>query len=257
MAELKLSLQENAFNFLNHSLSQAIVAEETPENWKYAVLHLVQAIELSLKELLRKEHPILIYKNIDKPGDTVSLHLGVKRLENISKIIFNQEDLKSIDLASSYRNQIVHYEFSFKIEEIKSIYAKLLGFLQSFVNKYFEKSLDDIVKEELWREALNIIEYSDELQKRADDRFREEGIDVKLILECRSCHQWAFVVQDEIDTCYVCGEKDESGICQCCGEIFYKDELYPLQYDDDQYCEECRNYIIEKYDDEARYYSQM
>ena len=54
MKELKLTLQENSFDFLKQSLSQAVLSEKTPENWKYAILNLVQAIELSLKELLKR-----------------------------------------------------------------------------------------------------------------------------------------------------------------------------------------------------------
>jgi hypothetical protein len=154
MSQLKLTLQENCFSFLNHSLSQAIIAEKSQENWKYAILNLVQAIELALKELLKKEHPILIFKNIDNPTETVSLQFAVARLQKISKIIFDKDDLDTISLASKYRNEIVHYEFSFKIEEIKLIYAKLIGFLQSFTNKYFKKDLNEIFQSDLWEEAL-------------------------------------------------------------------------------------------------------
>lgn len=256
MSELKLTLEENSFSFLNHSLAQAIIAEKTQENWKYAILNLVQAIELILKELLKKENQILIFRNIDSPTETVSLQLAVTRLQKISKVNFDKEDLDSIRLASKYRNEIVHYEFSFKIEEIKLIYAKLIGFFQSFTNKYFQKNLNEIVKGNLWEEALNIIEYSDELKKRAEERFKNENIDEEYIIECRRCHQFGFVVQDEIDTCYVCGEEDRSGQCDNCRGIFYLDELGSLhEHDPNVYCEGCRDEIIQRnYDDEARYY---
>ena len=259
MSQLKLTLQENCFSFLNHSLSQAIIAEKSQENWKYAILNLVQAIELALKELLKKEHPILIFKNIDNPTETVSLQFAVARLQKISKIIFDKDDLDTISLASKYRNEIVHYEFSFKIEEIKLIYAKLIGFLQSFTNKYFKKDLNEIVQADLWEEALNIIEYSNELQKRAEERFKEENIDLHYVIECRRCHQFGFVVQDEIDTCYVCGDKDESGKCDNCEEYFYLDELSSLhEHDPYSFCEQCRDAIIQRhYDDEAQYYQSL
>ena len=139
---------------------------------------------------------------------------------------------------------------------MKSVYAKLLGFFQSFANKYLKKNLNEIVNDELWNEALKIIEYSDELQKRAEDRFKEEGIDINLVIDCRRCHHRGFVVQDEIDTCYVCGDVDQSGMCEGCKEFFYIDELFHLHYEDDLFCEECRNSIMQKYyDDEAQYYS--
>lgn len=240
MSNIKLTLLENAENFIKHSLRQAIDAERDPHYWKYAILNLVQSIELSLKELLRKEHEILMYKNIDNPRETVSLEIAVSRLQSILKIKFNKDDLEKIKLASIYRNKIVHYEFSFNEKEIKSIYAKLIGFLQSTFNSYFKKNLDEIVGEGIWQEAAQIIEYAEELLTRANERFEKEGLDSELIMECRLCHQHAFVFQDDINTCYVCGYKDEIGQCERCEQYFYSDDLRPShEFDDKGYCDEC------------------
>lgn len=253
-SELKYSLMENSYSFLKHSLSQAIQAEKEPEYWKFALLHLVQAIELVLKELLRKEHPILIYKSIDNPNETVSLKFAASRLQKISKIKFNPEDLNIIEIASNYRNQIVHYSFSFKVAELKSIYAKLIGFLQSFMVKHFKVSLDAIVESDNWDEALFIIEYAKELEKRAEERIKEEGIHEDLIMECSRCYNFTFVFQDEIDTCYACGYKDEVHQCDGCEEFFYVDDLMGRhEFDDNYFCSECR----EDYDDGSDYWEYM
>lgn len=248
MGEVKLTLLENAENFLSHSLSQAIVSEHNPENWKYAILHLVQSIELSLKELLKKEHQILIYKNVDKPKETVSIEYAVARLQNIAKINFKSDDLETISLASNIRNEIVHYEFSFKEEEIKPVYAKLLGFLQSIFNSYFKKNLSTIIDDEIWAEAVKIIEYTNELQKRAEERFQKENIDGYLIMECRRCRQKSFVFQDDINTCYVCGDVDDVSQCDGCEEYFYSDELRGShEFDDKVYCNDCLQSMLRNY----------
>jgi len=248
MKEIKLTLLENAENFLVHSLSQAVIAEENSENWKYAILHLVQAIELSLKELLKKQHPILIYKNIDKPNETVSLEFAVKRLLNISKINFNLDDIDTIKLASNFRNKIVHFEFSFKEDEIKPIYAKLIGFIQDLFFNHFNRSLDSIVNEDVWKEAIQIIDYSNELLKRAEQRFNDEEIHNRQIIVCNRCHQRSFVIQDRIDTCYVCGHTDEISICTGCEEYYFLDELRSShEFDDDLYCEECLSNMLTNY----------
>jgi hypothetical protein len=250
MAEIKLTLLENAENFLSHSLSEAIVAETSPQNWKYAILHLVQSIELSLKELLKREHAILIYKNVDKPKDTVSLDFAVMRLQNIANYKFKSEDLDTISLASKYRDQIVHHEFSFKEEEIKPIFAKLIGFLQTVFGSYFGKNLSSIINEGIWKEAVKIIEYTTELQKRAEDKFLKEGIEEHLIMDCRKCYQRAFVIQDDINTCYVCGTVDEVSQCDGCEEYFYSDELSGShEFDDKQYCTDCLEHMRSQYYD--------
>lgn len=248
MSEIKLTLIENAENFLVHSLSQAIVAEKDSQNWKYAILHLVQSIELSLKELLKKEHRILIYKNVDKPKETVSLEYAVARLQNIAKLNFNPDDLEKITLASNIRNEIVHYEFSFKEEEIKPIYAKLIGFLQYIFNTYFNKNLSAIIDNKIWEEAVKIIEYTNELQKRAEERFKSEGIDEYMIMECRRCHQKSFVFQDGINCCYVCGNIDKVSQCDNCYEYFYLDELTQGRENEEMYlCFKCRDNKMQRY----------
>jgi len=62
MNRLKLTLQDNAISFAEESLSNAIVAKESPQRWKFAILSLVQAIELSLKEVLKREHPFGVFQ---------------------------------------------------------------------------------------------------------------------------------------------------------------------------------------------------
>ena len=153
MSKINFTLLENSYNFLNFSLLQAIEAEVNPEKWKYAILHLVQAIELILKERLKREHPSLIFRDVDKQKETVSLEFAASRLQKISKIEFDKSDLDTIWLATSFRNQIVHFEFSIEIVEIKSVYSKLIGFFQSFLLKEFKISLDTIINKEIWLQS--------------------------------------------------------------------------------------------------------
>ena len=69
---MKISLLQNAYSFLEEALSKAIKAENEPIHWKFATLNLVQAIELSLKEKLSQEHPVLVFQQIDSPKNTVN-----------------------------------------------------------------------------------------------------------------------------------------------------------------------------------------
>ncbi|MGD8307352.1 MAG: hypothetical protein PVF17_11915, partial [Ignavibacteria bacterium] len=75
---------------------------------------------------------------------------------------------------------------------------------------------------------------------RAKERFENEGIKHNLIMECRRCHQDSFVFQDEINTCYVCGDADEIYKCDGCDEYFHSDDLKAShEYDDKSYCDDC------------------
>lgn len=240
MTKIKLSLLENAFSFLNHSLSHAIIAEKEKNHWKFAILNLVQAVELILKELLRKEHPRLIYKNIDDPKETVSLNFAVTRLQKIARIKFKDEDLNTISAASKYRNNIVHYEFSFPLQEIKLLYAQLLGFLQSFVQEYFSKTLNEIVFDEEWEEAVKILEYSSELKIRAEERMRREKIDEQYVIKCKQCNQITFVIQDSKNICYLCGYRGFVEKCSLCNNYFFEEDLtYDHRHSDEPLCNQC------------------
>lgn len=245
MSKIKLSLIENSNNFLNESLAQAIIAEEKPEYWKYAILHLVQAIELTLKERLRVEHHSLIYKNIDKPKETVSLKLAADRLQKTANVELKKRDLSSIQLASKIRNQIVHYSFSFDIVKIKTIYANLIGFIQDFSIQQHRKNLSQVIHPHIWDEAIEIIDYVRELKRRAEERFSEQNINSDFLLECKVCRQMTFVFQNDINTCYVCGFEDDVIQCMGCDKyLLYDDaEFYDRYWSDEIYCPKCMEYL--------------
>ena len=239
MADIKLSLLENAHSFIVEALSKAILAEKDSTQWKYAILNLVQAIELSLKELLRRQHPALIYRDVDKQNETVSLKFARSRLEQIAGITFEQADLNSIQKASDCRNEIVHYQFSFKDTEMKLVFAKLLGFLQHFHLTHFDKPLNKIIPNQLWQEVVGVLDYAKELFEKAHARCKTEKIDPDLIWACRHCCWESFVIQDNINTCYVCGETDTIFECDECRHLLYTDDYTDFQKDGKRICKRC------------------
>lgn len=257
MSTLKISLLQNAYGFIEEALSKAIKAEEEPLHWKFAALNLVQAIELSLKEKLRREHPILIFQNVDSPKNTVSLEVALKRLQKIGKINFSESDISTISKASKIRNMIVHFEFDLNAKKFKLIFAKLLGFLSQFHTIHLDSTLDEIIPGDLWQEAVSIFEYSEELFKRAEKIFEEQGIDVYYIWTCANCGWDAFVIQDDINICYVCGYKAEIIECPDCKEFFYHADCYELQTGDERYEHFCNNCYEERISNDERYYYEM
>jgi len=78
--QLEMDLLDNAYDFVNESLRAARRAEQLPGAWKFAIVHIVQSIELFLKERLRREHAVLVWENIDRQKYTVSLTLAVARI---------------------------------------------------------------------------------------------------------------------------------------------------------------------------------
>ena len=77
---VRMTMLENSYDFLNESLRAYERAEEEPTAAKFAVLHIVQAIEMLLKARLQAEHPSLVYEHVDRRGKTVSLDQAVVRV---------------------------------------------------------------------------------------------------------------------------------------------------------------------------------
>lgn len=245
---MKISLLENSHNFLKEALSKAIFAEEEPEQWKFAVFNLVQSIELVLKEKLRQEHPALIFSNVDKLQNTVSIEQAIKRLTKISEVEFSKKNIQDLSSARKWRNLIVHHEFELKPVELKVLFARLLGFLSYFNFKHLDETLDNIVPPNLFEKAIEIKDYASELFKTAEKHFEEKDIDISLIWPCNKCGWDAFVIQDEINTCYVCGWKESVVECPECHEFFYEDDGEELQSGDEEFeliCDSCFQDYVE------------
>ncbi|MFI5251536.1 MAG: hypothetical protein ACHQQQ_03795 [Bacteroidota bacterium] len=229
MSQLKLNLFDNSHSFTKEALSKAILAEKDPTQWHFAILFLVQAIELILKERLRREHPILIYKEIDNPKKTTTLMQTVSRLQQIAKVEFKKEDLNAIEKASEWRNIIVHFEIDVSVQIFKPVFAILLGFLSDFHQNHFEQDLHYYIPNDLWEEAISINQYGNEIFNRAQLLMEQNNIDQKYVWICHACGWEAFVIQDDECTCYVCGHKEEVVECEYCKGTYYisdSDEIY-------------------------------
>ena len=227
---------------MEEALEKAILAEQDPVQWKYAIFSLVQSIELILKERLRQEHWLLIFENVDKPNKTVGLDSALKRIESLNAVILSKEDKEKINEAKNWRNLIIHYELEVEPDTLKIVFAKLLGFSSHFNKKEFDIFLEAEIDSNAWDEALKIFEYENELINRGLKLIEEEGILHDLILECPNCKFDMFVIQDNIDTCYLCGYTDEIIECGECKEFCFRSQTYDHQTGDNRFelfCEEC------------------
>lgn len=244
MKELRLNLLENAQDFAKEAIAKAVAAEKSPEEWKFAILHLVQAIELSLKELLRQQHPLLIYKNVDHPEHTVTIEQALLRLKQASSFDLRDDERVVLKTASRLRNDIVHHEFKIEPEKLKPAFAKLLGFLVDFYRIHIDCPLNWSIPEDIWQQGVKIKEYGEELYKRARIQMDNDGIDLYSPIACPKCG-WEAIAPygDNQDTCYVCGNIQELAVCNRCQKTMILGEHEELG--GDYYCWDCLVYITD------------
>ena len=236
----ELTLLQNAYNFIHESMKQYVKAQKNSNNWPFAILLIIQGLELLMKQVLKNEHPMFIYENIDKPKNTVSLAQALDRLTSISNVKLDEKENRLIKKSINYRNQIVHYEISFNNQEFKVIYSQLFELVHYFHKRHLKRDLHDIMPDNLWKTEADLMTF---FKKRI---VFYNGIEVdkstpKSIVEYQKFD--GFLYQDKLydrikygdeindrvsDTCHDCGclkgqfHTDGCDVedCPVCGEQF-------------------------------------
>lgn len=161
--DISMSLEENSIDSLQESLIKVRDADSNPAAWKFAVVHIVHAIELMLKERLQHEHRLLIFQNVDRPGTssrpgpTVSLETALARLQSAG-IDLDDDDLRAIRKAIEWRNRITHSEFSLYVTEVRATFALLFEFVHAFHLKEMNTEVIDVIVPDLRPVAAEIME---------------------------------------------------------------------------------------------------
>lgn len=245
--ELHLNLLDNACSFAVEALKKAVLAESDPGEWKFAILHVVQAIELSLKELLRKQHAVLIYTNVDKPENTVSLALALSRLKKITDFAPTADEALAIEFAAKIRNDLVHNEFKADTAKLKPAFARLFAFLVRFYKDHLDFGFDEAVPQELWLAGIKIGEYGSALFAAAKIQMENDGVDDDdSTIVCPRCGFRALTpFGNESCRCYVCKNSTDLDTCYRCNKVMLWGDSEEIG--GKSYCLQCAEYITDDY----------
>lgn len=165
----KLQLLGNALDFLNSSLRYVLRSrtENNPLLWRFALLHLTQALELILKERLRRENQVLLYANLDRyvsdqrRRSTVTWQTAVERLKYVLGESMTEIDSGRLALAYELRNDIVHYEAKLEFPEAYDHYSNVLDFLAKFYERFLMPYLNSPLKEKIDPDLLDELQLAD------------------------------------------------------------------------------------------------
>lgn len=242
MEKYRLSLLENCYSFIDEALRKVYEAEELFKEWKYSILFLVQAIELALKEQLRREHPCLIYRDVEKQTLTVTIEEAIKRLRKISNIELSKNDDDIFKKAIEIRNDIIHHSFEIDLNEIRINFTILLGFLNDFISRVFNESIKDKITPNLWNQVLKRNDaYVLEIINRVEQRIKDENIVNENILPCRVCKKKYFIVEEDLGKCYFCNFQDYMTHCISCAFVFPSNRMLCVDHENNLFlCEKCK-----------------
>jgi RNA polymerase-binding transcription factor DksA len=159
----KISLIENSYTFINEAILNSRKGKRDIKYLSFSILHLIQGLELMLKHVLKNEHPILIYENVDNPNNTVSLSQCLMRLKSIANVDIDEKEDKIIKRAIAQRNKIVHFEYEINKHHQRSIFVQLFEFIHYFHKKHIGDELHNHISEKLWHtEAELLAEFKNE-----------------------------------------------------------------------------------------------
>jgi hypothetical protein len=236
--EKKFGLLENAQNFIEESIHSVEWAKTKPKKWPFAILHLIQGLELLIKHLLVSHHKILVYENIDNPKHTVSLQQGLNRLIALNSVNVEEKERRAIKVAIEFRNNIVHYEYDLNEKQAEAVYCELFEFVHFFYRKHLNSDLQDNIDKELWRteaellskfEKRFIIYHGQEMDKTHPLSIIEAQIFNGYEIEGRNFKRVAFGNEDTFKV----SSHDK------CGDCGVKKGMYHTESCDNEQCPKC------------------
>lgn len=139
--KIEFNLIENAHDSLDRAFELIVWGDQQYEarRLKQAVQAVAHAIELLLKERLRRLHPSLIWENVDQYPNlnarTVGAERAAERLKSIGAVDFHRDDLQLLRELRATRNAIEHFAWVTTKQEADSILGRSLEFAFHFASE--------------------------------------------------------------------------------------------------------------------------
>lgn len=224
---IHLSLLENSHAFLNEAVAKALSATSDIRQWQFAILNLVQSLELSLKAALSAIHPILVYEDIDRPKNSLSSIRALQRLENpkIGGFTFSDRDKVRIRSAIKVRNEVTHSDFDLTGQYAAAKFFEIFAFVSDFQRRHLNTTVADFIPPKDFQQLVQIRKLLEELVSRAKSRIAEEKVNGKFVWACPNCGEDTFVIEDGTDTCYACSHAEPVVECVHCEQLTFETDM--------------------------------
>lgn len=156
---LKLTVKENAYDFLEESLRYAELGTTDPRGWKFAIILAAQSIELLLKARLAAEHELLVLADLDRRGSrrTVGGEEAITRLARAG-VVLGDEEIERLRRARRLRNEFMHFEVNATTDQLEAVFTDLFEFAHAFHIAELEGELHEHLSEDLWAAEAAMME---------------------------------------------------------------------------------------------------
>lgn len=262
MRMLKFNLLDNALDSLAQGIGFAFDHRDDQSKLKVAILLVTQAVELVLKERLRREDVSQIYNKPEQAGNvdasTVSLDEAVKRLKKIAEFRLPEDEYKAIDNLRRTRNRVQHYEIQLSFEQAISQIHAAIAFLIRFLHQELEIDIKNLLDDQTLERLLEverIIEGFREVARARIEQIERDHLPVSLsdritwrfeVLTCPVCGEEFYVFSPDINIskCQFCDYEEGFAKCDRCGEVFLEDSGdFHYLGDELVFCDNCWAYL--------------
>ena len=125
-------------------------------DFKFCILHLIQAIELLLKDKLHTEEPDSIFTD-NARTKTITLTDAINKIVKSNPSLFGKQQLGMLYQAKTLRNAIEHFEISWSAEQFEKIAKQLFSLILLFCYQVHNIRLSEYYSFDPWNESEDVI----------------------------------------------------------------------------------------------------
>ena len=224
---MEFDLVQNALHSLSEAMSYYHEADETAnaDKYKFCILLSAHCAELLIKELLRRNHPSLVFEDIDKikritddvDAQTVGYKLAMQRAKNLCGVDFQQYENYLAELGA-VRNRVQHYKCTIDGVYYKRLMSQVFSAIEylflDVLHLHFEDFEDVIDSRDvsfLHEDANAFAARKNDLRKEFESgnatRYRIEYDNGHILdIPCPTCGT-TFLAQEDHIRCKLCGKE--------------------------------------------------
>lgn len=220
---LKVSLLENALDYILDAAKRLEETEPQSTSLKYAIVHLWSGLELLLKKRLMDEHWSLIFRDINKAkytalesGDFVSVYFDemLVRLRDICGVDLDRHK-QTLNNLREERNRLEHFQIEISRVAAISKLLKVWSFILDFCSSHLFLGSNKRTQEMFEEIRATMVFYKEFIDSRLNEISPDLIANEKkqypaTVVQCPECFQNAMLLaQDE----------EESAKCLFCSSI--------------------------------------
>lgn len=225
---MEFGLVENALHSLKEAIDyyQNADEDEYATQYKFSIMLSAQCAELLLKEILRQNHPALLFENIDKisnveddDNQTVNYITAIKRVKTICNIKLYQYEEYLSELGR-VRNRIQHFKYDINGKYHKKLMAQSFSAIEFLFRDVLHLKLEeyptvidesylDFLHEDITSYETRLADIKKELNQSKQELFRLNYTKGKYFdVHCSVCGCKKTLIRRENSiVCKMCGMK--------------------------------------------------